>query len=156
VAGLTVSVYDGTTLVGTTTADSSGNWSLAGVTLAEGANSLTAQATDAPGHTGTSAAFTAILDTTPPVLTITAFTQDSDSTAATLSGTIDLADAGRTISLYADATLIGTTTPDANGNWSFTGVPLPALPATGYLAIDVKTTDAAGNSGSSQYVFAGS
>ena len=55
-AGLTVAVYDGATLVGTTTADAGGNWSLAGVMLSSGANSLTAQATDAAGNTGTSAA----------------------------------------------------------------------------------------------------
>ena len=45
-AGLTVAVYDGATLVGTTTADAGGNWSSAGVMLSSGANSLTAQATD--------------------------------------------------------------------------------------------------------------
>ena len=48
--------------------------------------------------------FTTLVDTTPPVLAITSFTPNSDSTT-TISGTIDLADAGQTISLYADGTL---------------------------------------------------
>lgn len=61
----TISVYDGATLVGTTTASSGGFWSLAGVTLAQGTNSLTAQATNSQG-TATSPAFTATLDATPP------------------------------------------------------------------------------------------
>jgi autotransporter passenger strand-loop-strand repeat protein len=94
---------------------------------------------------------TATLDTTPPVLAITAFTPNSDSTT-TISGTIDLADAGQTISLYAGATLIGTTTSDANGSWTFASV---SLPVTSYVPTvpTVKATDAAGNSGSSQYVY---
>lgn len=64
-ASRTISVYDGATLVGTTTASSGGFWSLAGVTLAQGTNSLTAQATNGQG-TATSPAFTATLDATPP------------------------------------------------------------------------------------------
>jgi autotransporter passenger strand-loop-strand repeat protein len=56
-AGLLVSVYDGATLVGTTTAGADGSWSLSGVTLSEGANNLSAKTTDAAGNTGTSANF---------------------------------------------------------------------------------------------------
>lgn len=66
-AGRTISVYNGTTLVGTTTAAADGHWSLTGVTLTQGANSLTAQAASGQG-TATSPAFTATLDTTPPSL----------------------------------------------------------------------------------------
>ncbi|WP_275042995.1 Ig-like domain-containing protein, partial [Burkholderia multivorans] len=46
-AGSTINVYDGTTLLGSTTADASGNWSFtpAGA-LGEGAHSLTVTATD--------------------------------------------------------------------------------------------------------------
>jgi uncharacterized repeat protein (TIGR03803 family) len=68
-AAQTISVYNGTTLVGTTTATADGHWSLTGVTLAQGANSLTARATSNQG-TGTSPIFTATLDTTPPVVSV--------------------------------------------------------------------------------------
>ncbi|OAF17572.1 beta strand repeat-containing protein [Bradyrhizobium neotropicale] len=68
-AGQTISVYDGATLVGTTMASADGHWSLAGVTLTQGANPLTAQATSSQG-TGTSPIFTATLDTTPPVVSV--------------------------------------------------------------------------------------
>ena len=126
-AGLAIAVYDGTTLVGTTTANAGGNWSSAGVTLATGANSLTARATDVAGNTGTSAAFVATLDQTPPTLAVTGITPDTGVSATdgltnvatvAVSGTIDAADAGLTIAVYDGTTLVGTTTADAGGNWS--------------------------------------
>ncbi len=58
-AGSSVSVYDGANLVGTTTAGNDGSWSLGGVALVEGANNLSAKATDAAGNTGTSTNFAA-------------------------------------------------------------------------------------------------
>ncbi len=64
-ASRTISVYNGTTLLGTTTATADGHWSLAGLTLAQGANNLTALA-----GTGTSPVFTTTLDTTPPVVSV--------------------------------------------------------------------------------------
>jgi beta-glucanase (GH16 family) len=55
-AGLAVTVYDGTTPIGTAVSNSvTGAWSV-GVSLAAGANSLTAQTVDASGQVGTSAA----------------------------------------------------------------------------------------------------
>lgn len=66
-AARTISVYNGAALVGTTTATADGHWSLAGVSLAQGTNSLTAQATSNQG-TGKSPIFTATLDTMPPVV----------------------------------------------------------------------------------------
>ncbi|MGP0127682.1 Ig-like domain-containing protein, partial [Pseudomonas bubulae] len=50
--GSTVTVYDGTTPIGTTTADGLGNWTLTTPDLVEGAHALTATSTTA---TGTSA-----------------------------------------------------------------------------------------------------
>ena len=153
-AGLAITVYDGTRLVGTTTADAGGNWSLAGVMLSSGANSLTAQATDAAGNTGTSAAFVATLDQTPPTLTVTAIAPDSGTSATdgltdvatvAVSGTIDAADAGLTVAVYDGATLVGTTTADAGGNWSLAGVML----SSGANSLTAQATDAAGNTGTS-------
>jgi hypothetical protein len=56
-AGSTVTVFDGSTRVGTATVQANGSWS-AGITLANGANTLTAQDTDAAGNVGTSNAVT--------------------------------------------------------------------------------------------------
>ena len=66
---LTVEVFDGySTSLGTTTADSSGAWTLTlGSTLGEGTYSLTANATDAAGNPGpASAAVDVTVDTTAP------------------------------------------------------------------------------------------
>ena len=50
-ANSTVKVYDGTTLIGTVTADGSGNWTLTPSTgLADGTHAITATATDAAGN----------------------------------------------------------------------------------------------------------
>ncbi|MCM3038050.1 Ig-like domain-containing protein, partial [Bacillus pumilus] len=67
-AGSTVSVYDGTTLLGTTTADPSGNWTFTPTTgLGEGAHSLTVTATDTAGNVSVpSTAFNLTIDTTAP------------------------------------------------------------------------------------------
>ena len=65
--GTTVTVLDGTTQVGTTTVPASGTWT-SNVTLASGANTLTAQDTDAAGNTGTSNAVTYTLNSTVPVV----------------------------------------------------------------------------------------
>ncbi|TYZ38954.1 hypothetical protein C2U34_26710, partial [Ralstonia solanacearum] len=50
-ADTTVSIFDGTTLLGTTTADASGNWTYTPTAaLTDGSHSLTATATDAAGN----------------------------------------------------------------------------------------------------------
>ncbi|AMR81813.1 Ig-like domain-containing protein [Cupriavidus nantongensis] len=155
-AGSTISIYNGTTLVGTTTADATtGAWTFTPTSpLPDGAVSLTITATDAAGNTSApSTAFTLTLDATPPAIpAITGATDDNpvstplasgDSTndsTPTLSGT---ADAGSTISIYNGATLIGTTTADATtGVWSFT--PTSPLP-DGPVSLTATATDAAGN-----------
>lgn len=81
----TVNIYEGTTLVGTGTADASGNWSiLLTTTLATGAHSFTAQATDAAGNTSvSSAAFSLTIDTTPPALPVLSSIVDDVGNAAT-------------------------------------------------------------------------
>ncbi|MDW9652891.1 type I secretion C-terminal target domain-containing protein [Sinorhizobium meliloti] len=69
-AGSLVTIYDGTTPIGSVTADASGNWSFtpaATAPLSDGAHSLTATATDAAGLTsGPSAPLSFTVDTTSP------------------------------------------------------------------------------------------
>ncbi|NOV24665.1 BapA prefix-like domain-containing protein [Cupriavidus necator] len=155
-AGSTISVYNGTTLLGTTIADATtGTWTFTPTSpLPDGAVSLSVTATDAAGNTSApTTAFTLTLDATPPATpAITSVTDDDpvpgplnsgDSTndaTPTLTGT---ADAGSTISLFNGTTLIGTTTADATtGAWSFT----PTTPLTdGPHALTATATDASGN-----------
>ena len=74
----TVTLFNGVTQIGTTSADGSGNWSFANVLLSDGANSLTATATDAAGNTSAASAdFVATLDTWAPTLTIGPSTTNS-------------------------------------------------------------------------------
>jgi len=71
--GATVEVFVNGLSVGTTTADADGHWSIA-ASLADGAYSLTAQATDAVGNTGTASASGAwTVDTTAPTITLPGF-----------------------------------------------------------------------------------
>ncbi|WP_257128489.1 Ig-like domain-containing protein, partial [Burkholderia sp. MSMB1459WGS] len=143
-AGSTVSVYDGTTLLGTTTADPSGNWTFTPPTaLGEGAHSLTVTATDAAGNVSTpSTAFNLTIDTTAPALpTVNA----TDGTS--LSGT---AEAGATVNIdtNGDGTPDATVTADPSGAWTYT----PSTPLPVGTVIGVTVTDAAGNTGPSASV----
>ena len=68
-ANATVKLYDtdGTTVLGTATADSSGAWSITSSTLTAGSHTLTTQATDVAGNTGVaSTSLTVTIDATAP------------------------------------------------------------------------------------------
>lgn len=150
----TVNIYEGTTLVGTGTADGTGNWSiLLNTTLTTGAHSFTAQATDAAGNTSvSSASFSLTIDTTPPALPVLTSILDDVGNAATpvanggltndaqptLSGT---AEAGSTVKIFDNGVQIGSVTA-TGGAWSFT--PSPAL-GNGSHNLTFTATDAAGN-----------
>ncbi|WJW93806.1 Ig-like domain-containing protein [Enterobacter pseudoroggenkampii] len=150
----TVKIYEGTTLVGTGTADSGGNWSiLLTTTLASGPHSFTAQATDAAGNTSVSStSFSLTVDTTPPALPVLTSIVDDVGNAATpianggitndaqptLSGT---AEAGSTVKIFDNGVQIGSVTA-TGGAWSFT--PSPAL-SNGAHTLTFTATDAVGN-----------
>lgn len=150
----TVNIYEGTTLVGTGTADGTGSWSIVlNTTLATGAHSFTAQATDAAGNTSvSSASFSLTIDTTPPALPVLTSILDDVGNAPTpvanggltndaqptLSGT---AEAGSTVKIFDNGVQIGSVTA-TGGAWSFT--PSPAL-GNGSHNLTFTATDAAGN-----------
>ncbi|WP_418936793.1 BapA/Bap/LapF family large adhesin [Leclercia adecarboxylata] len=153
-ANARVQVFEGTTLLGTATADASGNWSIALTTpLTNDTHSFTAVATDAAGNASDpSAVFTLTVDTQPPavpvlvsvvddvgaVVTLTSGQLTNDA-KPTLSGT---AEAGSTVSVYDGDQLLGSVVADANNAWSFT----PANPlADGPHTLTVTATDAVGN-----------
>lgn len=93
-AGLLVSVYDGATLVGTTTAGANGSWSLAGVTLVEGANNLTAKTTDAARNAGTSTVFAAPTLVSTGAVSVTAASTTSQGYVVFGDGTLDVVTGG--------------------------------------------------------------
>ncbi|MEP8541303.1 BapA/Bap/LapF family large adhesin [Enterobacter hormaechei] len=150
----TVNIYEGTTLVGTGTADANGNWTVdITVPLGTGSHTFTAEATDQAGNTGTpSANFSLTIDTTPPALPVlTSITDDVGNAATpvanggltndarpTLTGT---AEAGATVTIYDNGVQIGTAVA-TGGAWSFT----PSTPlADGPHNLTFSATDAVGN-----------
>ncbi|OSJ28874.1 hypothetical protein BSZ19_29240 [Bradyrhizobium japonicum] len=93
-AGLLVSVYDGATLVGTTTAGANGSWSLAGLTLVEGANNLTAKTIDAAGNAGTSTVFAAPTLVSTGAVSVTGASTTSQGYVVLGDGTLDVVTGG--------------------------------------------------------------
>ena len=132
-ANAKVSVYDGATLIGTTTASGTGAWSFTPATaLSNGGHSVTFKATDGAGNlSGASAAATFTVDTVVPTAPVVTGVADNvgatqgavaggattDDTTPTFSGT---AEANAKVSVYDGATLLGTTTASGTGAWSYT------------------------------------
>ncbi|NDJ58739.1 hypothetical protein GWD52_17440 [Enterobacteriaceae bacterium 4M9] len=150
-----VKIYDGATLIGSTTSDADGNWSFTPKTaLTEGSHSLTVTATDPAGNTSQpSGVFGFDIDTTAPTApTINGAIDDvgsvrdalvngsvTDDSTPTLHGS---AEAGSLVTLYDNGALLGSVTADANGAWQFT----PTTPlAEGKHSFTVTATDTAGN-----------
>jgi hypothetical protein len=165
-AGETLSVYNGTTLLGSATVNNTARtWSYTpGLTATAGTTySITARVADAAGILGsTSAARTFVLDTTAPT-TSAAITNVSDNagiiqgsvanggrtddTTPTITGTISAPlPAGESLRVYNGTTLLGSATVNNTARtWSYT----PSLPATAgtTYSITARVADAAGNLG---------
>jgi hypothetical protein len=149
-ANATISVYDGAALIGTTTASSSGAWSFVTAALASGTHSLTVRVTDVAGNQGpASAPLILVIDKTPPAPTAIDLVSSSDTGAldtdnytsdkkAVLAGT---AEANATIRVYDGGVLVGETTADAGGAWSFMNAGL----VNGVHSFTATVVDVAGN-----------
>ncbi|MER2265968.1 Ig-like domain-containing protein, partial [Methylobacterium oxalidis] len=142
--GAMITVSNGGTVLGTTMADVSGNWSFTpGTALGDGAAQITATATDAAGNSGpASAAVGLTVDTAAPAAPVitTAGGTTGDSTP-TITGT---AEPNALVTISNGTTVIGTATADAQGNFSVTpGTPL----GDGSYNLTAIATDAAGNAG---------
>ena len=149
-ANSTVKIYDGATLLGSATANGSGAWSYTTGTLANGAHSLTATASDAAGNTGVaSAAMNVTIDTTAPVAPgIASFSPDTGTagdgiTTANVLSLTGTAEANSTVKVYDGATLLGSVLANGTGAWTYTTAAL----ADGAHSLTAKATDAAGNTG---------
>ncbi len=141
-ASATVTLYSGTSVVGTGTADSKGFFDIATTALADNSYSITAKATDAAGNV--SAASNAVsfqVDAHPPATPTITVSKDANGLVSgnqpVLSGT---ADAGSVVELMNGAAVIGTLTT-TGPTWSLTPVPLP----NGSYNIKISSTDAADN-----------
>ncbi|TQS86900.1 type I secretion C-terminal target domain-containing protein [Limnobaculum zhutongyuii] len=149
-----VKVYDGATLLGSTTADANGDWSFTPATaLSQGEHSITAKATDKSGNTSTATdPFKFTIDTVAPtkptiesaednVGTITGTLHSGDSTDDSMPTLTGKAEKDSIVSVYDGTTLLGTTTANSSGVWTFTTDELTETTHT----FHVTSTDAAGN-----------
>src|SRR5205823_3470035 len=93
-AGTTVTVFDGAASLGTATVQADATRSRPTTQLGDGGHTLTANDTDAAGNTGTSGSVLYTLDTAAPLVAITSAGGLTKQPTQTISGTVDLADAG--------------------------------------------------------------
>ena len=135
-AGATVTLKEGTTTLGTTTADTKGTWSFTPTGLSEGQHTIIASETNAAGNAGT-ASLTFTLDTIAPDTSITSQPASlTNSTSA--SFTVQGGDAsGDTFQYKLDNAANWTST--TSSTISFTGL------SDGGHTFQVAAIDAAGN-----------
>ena len=133
-----VNVYEDLHLIGTTTADGLGNWTLTSSSLADQSYSLKASATDVAGNTSTDSTVVSMLVDTvvPNAPTIAAISTFSLTQA--LSGT---GEPGATLTIYDGTTALGSVTVSGGGTWSFT-TPTLTNSAHSFTATQI---DAVGN-----------
>lgn len=155
-ADTVITVYDGTTLLGTATLDGSGGWSFTPVIpLTDGPHTLTVHATDAAGNTTISTPFELTVDTVAPATPdIPAITVNPDGTETplnpgettrdttpTLSGT---GNPGDTVTIYNGGVKLDDVLVDGTGNWTWT--PATPLPNGTYdITLTVTNMDGTGN-----------
>jgi hypothetical protein len=131
-----ISVYHGTTLLGTATADASGYWSFQVTTaMGTGLQTFSYYATDVAGNTsGISGILQLDIDTSAPSASGAPYLHAADDisdngfgasstdtitnkqTGLSLSGSST--EYGIDVELYADNVLVGSTTTDGQGNWT--------------------------------------
>ncbi|MBL8918804.1 MAG: hypothetical protein JNJ54_08105 [Myxococcaceae bacterium] len=142
-ANATVTVSVDGSVIGTTTADGMGAWTLTPTTaLSQGSHTVNATATVSGMTSGPSNTNTFTVDTmapAAPVVTAPANGSSTNDPRPAISGT---AEANATITVRVDGMVIGTTTANAMGAWTLT--PMNALSA-GSHTVSATATDAAGN-----------
>ncbi|EPG1803939.1 BapA/Bap/LapF family large adhesin [Citrobacter freundii] len=154
-AGSTVSIYDGSTLLGTTLVQSNNSWSFTPTTpLANGSHTFTVTATDAAGNTsGATAGFSVVVDTTAPTQpSISSIVDDvgpntgvignnqpTNDARPTLNGTTE---ANARVDIYDNGTFVTSVTADGSGSWNYTP---PTALGQGTHSFTITATDTAGN-----------
>jgi hypothetical protein len=112
--GETITVYDGSSSLGTATVDGSGDWTLTVATaLADGTHSITAKSTSVVGATSVaSTTSVVVIDTAVPAAPVV-----TASSANTLTPTVaGTSEAFASVEVYIDGVLAGTATANAVGH----------------------------------------
>lgn len=166
-ANAIITIKDGTTVLGTTTASPTGDWSFtpdSGHALGQGSHNLTVTATDAAGNiSNPSSVFTVVVDsvapTAPLIVTVTDNTapnigpitsgQPTNETRPAITGSGEV---GSTIKIYdgSNPTPLGTATVGSGGTWSFTP---PTALSSGSHNLTATATDPAGNVSAPSAIF---
>ena len=144
-AGTWVTVYENSVALGYALVQANGTWSTQVSFTGDGAHTLVAKDVDAAGNIGTSNAVHYTLDTVAPSVAITTAGSLTNQATQTVAGTVDVADAGTTVSVYENSVVLGTATVASDGTWS-TSV---TLAGDGTHTLVARDSDAAGNTGSS-------
>ncbi len=161
---VTVKVYSGSSASGSPVATLSasvgagGAWSVtpSSALTPDGIYTARAQQSDAAGNTGFSSPSTFTVDTTPPVVTLTApangsYTNTAAPTFSGAAGTVSGDDATITVKVYAGSGVSGSpvatlsASVGAGGAWSVTSS--SALTPDGIYTARAQQSDAAGNTG---------
>ncbi len=145
-ANSTVKVFDGTTQIGTATANSSGAWSYTTTALADGSHNLTAKVTDASGNASAASEALAVkIDTTAPTAPKIASSTNANGDV-NLTGT---AEAYSTVKVFDGTKEIGAATADGKGAWTYAADNL----SDGNHSFTTKAVDVAGNASASSTAF---
>jgi hypothetical protein len=151
-ATISLTVTDGTTTTSalTTTVGAGGTWTITGIdvsSLDDGTITFNVTATDAAGNTATDS-LAAELDTIAPAVAIGEVSDPVNNSNVTNASAAGTGEAGAAISLTVTdgttTTTAMTTTVEAGGTWSITGIDLSGL-NDGTITYNVTATDTAGN-----------
>jgi hypothetical protein len=160
----TVTIYEGGSVAGAIVKSESvlvsgGGWSYTAPKLNDGTYTARVSQSDVAGNTGTSAAVTFTVDTSPPVVAVTTpeageVLTSSKPTVSGLAGQASGDDPSVTLKLYEGSTVAGSPiqtykVTSSGGNWT-TGA-VSAL-ADGTYTVLAEQADAAGNTGTSAAV----
>ena len=137
---------DGSAIATTVTTNAQGAWSFTPSGLADGAHTIVASQTDSFGNTGT-ASLSFTLDTTAPVVAIGSPGGATNQASQTITGTVDIADAGATVTILDGTTALGSAVVQPNGSWS-----IPVTLSNGSNSLTAQVSDAAGNTAASSAV----
>ncbi|MET4374794.1 hypothetical protein ABIA99_007526, partial [Bradyrhizobium sp. LB12.1] len=138
--------YDGvTTQIGAVTVGSGGVWTKTVTLAGDGDHSIVASNPSTNLKTSAPVVFT--LDTTAPTVAITSAGGPINQASQTITGSVDVADAGATVTILDGTTPIGTAIVRGDGRWSST-----VTLNQGSNSLTAKVSDAAGNTATSAAV----
>ena len=145
--GIAVSVDLNGTLLGVTTAGTTGAWTYnnTGMTLADGNYAITAQAIDIAGNvSNVSNAFQLTVETVPtPVISgVSLITAGSGQQSLSIVG---MALPNDQVQISVNGTLLGTVNADGNGNWTFNDMPSSHTVASGVNGFSAVAMDQSAN-----------